>query len=53
VTSYSADPSINDHADVIFVGSTRSGGEVRRVVQRIEDAVPDLAIHVLFVSDWL
>jgi len=48
-----ADPPIDDHAGVIVVGSARSGGEVRRAVRRIEDAVPDLATHVLFVSDWL
>ena len=48
-----ADPPISDHAGVIVVGSTRRGGEVRRAVRRIEDAVPDLATHVLFVSDWL
>jgi hypothetical protein len=48
-----ADPPISDHAGVIVVGSTRSGGEVRRAVRRIEGAVPDLATHVLSVSDWL
>jgi predicted nuclease of predicted toxin-antitoxin system len=42
-----------DHAGVIVVGSARSGGEVRRAVRRIEDVVPDLTSHVLFVSDWL
>lgn len=48
-----ADPPIDDHAGVIVFGLTRSGGEVRRAVRRIEDTVPDLATHVLFVSDWL
>lgn len=42
-----ADPPIDDHAGVIVAGSTRSGGEARRSVQRIEDAVPDLALDIL------
>jgi hypothetical protein len=47
------DPPIDDHAGVVVGGAARTGGDVRRAVRRIEDAVLDLATHVLFVSDWL
>ena len=32
---------------------TRTGGQVRRAVRRIEQSVSDLSDHVAHVSDWL
>ena len=49
-----SDPPITDHGGVVIVGDvTRSGGEVRRGVHRLEDAGFDLSGQVVFLSDWL
>jgi len=49
-----ADPPIDDYAGVIIVANlTRTGGEVRRSIRRIETSVPDLSNQVAYVSDWL
>lgn len=49
-----ADPPIDGHAGVIIVANlTRTGGEVRRSIRRIENSVPDLSNQVAYVSDWL
>lgn len=48
------DPWTDDHAGVIVVTDlTRSGGELRRVVRRIDESVPDLTGLVAYASDWL
>jgi len=48
-----ADPPKDDHAGIVIVADvTRTGGEVRRSVRRIENTVPDLSNQVAYVSDW-
>lgn len=48
------DPWTDDHAGVIVVTDlTRSGGELRRAVRRLDDAVPDLSGQVAYAGDWL
>lgn len=48
------DPWTDEHAGVIVVTDlTRSGGELRRAVRWIDEAVPDLSGLVAFDSDWL
>lgn len=47
------DPPFRDHAGIIIVADgTRSGGDVRRAVRRIEQSYPALAGLVAYVSDW-
>lgn len=47
-------PPFDDHAGVVIVADvTRSGGEIRRAVRRIERSYPDLSGKVAYVSDWL
>lgn len=48
------DPPMDDHAGIVIVADvTRSGGEIRRAVRRIERTLPDLSGQVAYVSDWL
>lgn len=48
------DPPSNEHPGIIIIADvTRTGGQVRRAVRRIERSVPDLSNHVAYVSDWL
>ena len=49
-----ADPPCDDHAGIIIVASvTRSGGEIRRGLRRLEDTSYDLAGTVTYLGDWL
>lgn len=49
-----SDPPDDDHSGVIIIADvTRTGGEVRRAIRRIEHSVSDFAGHVAYVSDWL
>jgi predicted nuclease of predicted toxin-antitoxin system len=49
-----SDPPTDDHPGILIIADvTRTGGEVRRAVRRIERSVPDLSGHVAYVSDWL
>lgn len=49
-----ADPPIDDHSGIVVVADvTRTGGEIRRGIQRIGRSVDDVSGHVLFLSDWL
>lgn len=48
------DPPADEHPGIIIIADvTRTGGEVRRAVRRIERSVPDISDHVAYVSDWL
>lgn len=48
------EPPIEDHAGVVIVASgTRSGGELRRAIRRIDRHDLDLAGRVVYVGDWL
>lgn len=49
-----SNPPTDDHAGIIIIADvTRTGGEVRRAVRRIERSGSDLPGHVAYVSDWL
>jgi predicted nuclease of predicted toxin-antitoxin system len=49
-----SDPPTDAHPGIIIVADvTRTGGEVRRAVRRIERSVSGLSGHVVYVSDWL
>jgi|GEM_PF-2031606 len=49
-----SDPPTDEHAGIVIVADvTRTGGEIRRAVRRIERSVPDLSRQVAYVSDWL
>ena len=49
-----ADPPRDDHAGIIIVASvTRSGGEVRRAVRRLDRTEYDLTGEVAYLGDWL
>ena len=48
-----SDPPTDDHAGIIIADVTRTGGEVRRAVHRIEHSGPNLPGHVAYVSGWL
>jgi predicted nuclease of predicted toxin-antitoxin system len=49
-----SNPPADEHPGIIIIADvTRTGGEVRRAVRRIERSVSDLADHVAYVSDWL
>ena len=48
-----SDPPTDDHSGIIIADITRTGGQVRRAVRRIEQSVSDLSGHVAYVSDWL
>lgn len=49
-----ADPPIDSHEGVVIIADvTRSGGEVRRGIRRIERSEYDLSGRVIFLSDWL
>jgi predicted nuclease of predicted toxin-antitoxin system len=49
-----SDPSTDDHPGVVVIAdATRSGGELRRAVRRLDETVHDLSNHVAYVSDWL
>lgn len=49
-----SDPPTDDHAGIILIADgTRTGGDVRRAVRRIETEVTDLTGHIAYVSDWL
>jgi len=49
-----SDPPTGDHPGIIIISDvTRTGGQVRRAIRRIERSVSDLSGHVAYVSDWL
>lgn len=49
-----SDPPAEEHAGIIIVADvTRTGGEIRRAVRRIERSYPDLSNNIAYVSDWL
>lgn len=49
-----SDPPTDDHAGIIIIADvTRTGGQVRRAVRRLDRTVPDLGGHIAYVSDWL
>jgi predicted nuclease of predicted toxin-antitoxin system len=49
-----SNPPADKHPGIIIVADvTRTGGEVRRAVRRIERSVPDTSDRVAYVSDWL
>lgn len=49
-----ADPPFDDHAGIVIVtDGSRSGGEVRRAVRRIDGEYPALDGAVAYLGDWL
>ena len=49
-----SDPPTDDHHGIIIIADvTRTGGQVRRAVRRVERSSADLSVHVAYVSDWL
>ena len=49
-----SDPPTDSHPSIVIVADvTRTGGQVRRAVRRIEQSMSDLSGHVAYVSDWL
>lgn len=47
-------PPVDEHAGIIIVADvTRTGGQIRRAVRRIERSYPDLSGNVAYVSDWI
>ncbi|MFC7154674.1 hypothetical protein ACFQPA_04290 [Halomarina halobia] len=49
-----SDLPADDHSGVVIIADvTRTGGQVRRAVHRIDRSIPDLSDHVAYVSDWL
>jgi len=49
-----SDPPNDDHHGIIIIADiTRTGGEVRRAVRRIEQSGSDLSGHIVYISDWL
>lgn len=49
-----SEPSTDDHAGIVIIADvTRTGGEVRRAMRRLDRTVPDLSGFVVYVSDWL
>ena len=47
-----SDPPTDDHLGIIIIADvSRTGGQVRRTVRRIEQSVSDLSGHVAYVSD--
>jgi predicted nuclease of predicted toxin-antitoxin system len=49
-----SNPPADEHPGIIIIADvTRTGGEVRRAVRRIERLAPNLSNHVAYVSDWL
>lgn len=49
-----SDPPNEGHPGIIIVADgTRTGGQIRRAVRRIERSVPDLSGHIAYISDWL
>lgn len=49
-----SNPPTDEHPGIIIIADvTRTGGEVRRAVRRIERSISDLSDHVAYVSDWL
>jgi predicted nuclease of predicted toxin-antitoxin system len=52
-SDFSAPPTDDHHGIIIIADVTRTGGQVRRAVRRIERSVSDLSGHVAYVSDWL
>lgn len=49
-----SDPPIENHRGIIIVADvTRTGGEVRRAVRRIEHSFADFSGNVAYVGDWL
>jgi hypothetical protein len=49
-----SNPPADEHPGIrIIADVTRTGGEGRRAVRRIERSVSDLSDHVAYVSDWL
>ena len=47
------DDGHDDPGVIVIADVTRTGGQVRRAVRRIEQSVSDLSDHVAYVSDWL
>lgn len=48
------DPPIDDHFGIIIIADvTRTGGQIRGAVHRIERSVSDFSGHIAYVSDWL
>lgn len=48
------DPPSDEHAGIIIVADvTRTGGELRRAVRRIERSYPDLSGSVAYAGDWI
>lgn len=52
-TDFSYPPTADHRGILIIADVTRSGGEVRRAVHRIERSVPDLAGLVAYLGEWL
>lgn len=49
-----SEPSRDDHHGIVIIADvTRSGGDVRRAVRRLERSLPELSGSVAYVSDWL
>lgn len=49
-----SNPPAEKHAGIIIIADVnRTGGEIRRVVRRIEQSYPDLSNNITYVSDWL
>ena len=49
-----SNPPAAEHPGIINIADvTRTGGQVRRAVRRIERSVPNLSNLVAYVSDWL
>lgn len=48
------DPPVDDHAGIVIVADvTRTGGEIRRAVRRLDGTVAELSGQVTYVSDWI
>lgn len=52
-SDFSAPPRENHHGIIVLVDVTRTGGELRRAIRRVEQSYPDISNHVVYVSDWL
>lgn len=49
-----SEPPTDDHPGIVIIADvTRTGGEVRRAVRRLDRTVPDLSGFVVYVNDWL
>lgn len=49
-----SEPPTDDHSGIVIVSDmTRTGGDVRRAIRRLDRSVDDPSGHVAYVGDWL